>query len=116
VVDDPASVLPRAPLVRAVAAPRDGVLARLDARAVGDAAVALGAGRQRKGDAVDPAVGVVLAAKMGQRVHAGEALAWLHARDEAGASAAAERFLAGVTIADRTNGAGDGHTEVEILA
>jgi len=100
VVEDPAGVLPQAPLERAVAAPRAGVLARLDARAVGDAAVALGAGRQRKGDAVDPAVGVVLAVKVGQVVDAGEPLAWLHARDEAGAAAAAERLLAGASIVD----------------
>ncbi len=77
VVDDP-SRLPRAAQVLAVAAPRAGVVEALDAEAVGLAAMALGAGRARVEDRVDPAVGVVLVKKVGDRVEAGEPLCLVH--------------------------------------
>jgi len=76
---DPAAELPVAPHTELVAAPRSGVLAAVDALAVGTAAWRLGAGRNRKEDAVDPAAGVVLAAGLGERVEAGQPLAVLHA-------------------------------------
>ncbi len=81
-VDDPTR-LPRAPLVAPLLAPRSGYVAKVDAREVGFTVVDLGGGRAKKGDPVDPAVGVVLAArgKVGGRVEAGEPLLWVHARD-----------------------------------
>ena len=57
VVDDPHAVLPAAPVVLPIEADRDGTLAGMDAEAIGTASVALGAGRIRKGDPIDPAVG-----------------------------------------------------------
>ena len=57
--------MPLAPLRHVVAAPRSGYLAALDAGLVGRAAVALGAGRTRVEDEVDPAVGATLQAKPG---------------------------------------------------
>jgi thymidine phosphorylase len=57
------------------------VLTRLDAFAVGVAAWRLGAGRARKEDAVSAAAGVVLFAKPGDAVRAGEPLLELHADD-----------------------------------
>lgn len=85
VVSDP-DLLPRAPIVREVSPGAEGArwVAGLDARGVGDAALALGAGRRAKGDPVDPAVGVVLRAKVGDRVAPGEPLAEVHARTEEG--------------------------------
>jgi thymidine phosphorylase len=71
----------------------------VDARAVAHAALALGAGRRAKGDAVDPAVGVVTAVRTGERVGRGDRLAEIHARDAAAADAAAERVAAAVPIA-----------------
>lgn len=85
--------LPRAPVQRTVRAPRSGYVAGVDAREVGLTAVALGAGRERKGDAVDPSVGVVLAAKVGDRPAEGDVLATIHARTEADAERAEERLL-----------------------
>jgi pyrimidine-nucleoside phosphorylase len=97
VVDDPNGVLPAAPVRREVPASRDGWLAAVDAEAVGRAAMALGAGRVRKGDPVDPAVGVELFPKVGDAIRAGDVVARVHARDEDGAAAAAERVLAAMT-------------------
>jgi pyrimidine-nucleoside phosphorylase len=86
--------LPTAPVVRIVEASREGALAGIDAREVGLAVVALGGGRQRKGEAIDPAVGVVLHDKIGDRVAAGAPLFTVHAADEDAARAAEERLLA----------------------
>jgi pyrimidine-nucleoside phosphorylase/thymidine phosphorylase len=76
-VDDPAR-LPRAPRKREVGAPADGVVQAIDAEAVGLAAMALGAGRARIEDRVDPAAGIVLRRKVGDPVERGEPLAVLH--------------------------------------
>ncbi|HEX2191208.1 MAG TPA: thymidine phosphorylase [Longimicrobiaceae bacterium] len=94
VVDDPDAVLPRAPVVRGVVSDAEGDrwVAALDARGVGVAALELGAGRRVKTDPVDPAVGVVLRARIGDRVGPGEPLAEVHARTEAGWEAAAARL------------------------
>ena len=81
-------------------APRDGVVARVGALAVGIAALELGAGRRTKADAIDHAVGVLCFAKRGDTVLAGDDLAEVHARDEASAAAAAEAVLAAYAIAD----------------
>lgn len=106
VVDAPDRFLPHAPVVLGITAPHAGWVTGLDARAVGEAAVDLGAGRRRKGDAIDPAVGVLLHVKMGDRVDAGVPLAELHARDLAGAEAAAARVRAAYRIEDDDSKAG----------
>jgi len=95
-VDDP-SLLPHAPVVEQVPAPRSGYVAGIDAREVGLISVDLGAGRARKGEPIDPAVGIVLGTKAGNWVTAGEALFIIHARDRATAFAACERLLAAYT-------------------
>jgi pyrimidine-nucleoside phosphorylase len=80
---DQRSALRRARLQRTVLADRDGYIARLDALTVAHAATALGAGRERKGDPIDLSVGLVLQAKLGDRVRRGDPLLVLHANDEA---------------------------------
>ncbi len=79
-IDDP-SRLPRAPRVIPVPAPAAGVVEAVDAEAIGLAAMALGAGRARVEDRIDPAVGVVLRRKVGERVEAGEPLCDVHRGD-----------------------------------
>jgi thymidine phosphorylase len=54
------------------------VVEAVDAEAVGLAAMALGAGRSRVEDAVDPAAGIELWKRVGDRVEAGEPLAAMH--------------------------------------
>ena len=95
VVDD-ASRLPAAPHRHVYKAARAGFVTALDAGLVGRASVMLGAGRDRAEDPVDPAVGIVLLAKPGQQVSAGDGVLELHYRDRTRldqALALAERAL-----------------------
>jgi pyrimidine-nucleoside phosphorylase len=100
-VADDLSLLPQAPSTLEVEAPRDGWLAAVDAEAVGRVAAALGAGRQRKDDDIDPAVAVELSAKLGDKVEAGQLIGRILARDEGAARSAAEGLLAALRWSDR---------------
>ncbi len=71
--------LPRAKLIEAVESPRSGYLEQIHARIVAETAVTLGAGRAKKGDPVDHAVGIVVHHKVGDRVAKGEPLFSIHA-------------------------------------
>lgn len=93
--------LPAAPLQAPAPAPSAGCIKEIDARALGEAAVVLGAGRAKKGDAVDPAVGITLLRKVGDRVERGEPLAVIHARSQAAAEAAAARAVAAIQTSDQ---------------
>jgi len=93
VADDP-SRLPRAPLEGILKATGDGFLAEVDALQVGHAAMLLGAGRQKKGDAVDPGAGLLLARKVGEEVRRGEPLATLYSSHAEGLERALQ-FLHG---------------------
>jgi pyrimidine-nucleoside phosphorylase len=86
--DPDRSVLPRTGIVRPVPAPATGFVQAIATADVGLVAVHLGAGRLRKEDAIDHAVGVVCLAKRGDRVEAGAPLAEVHARDEEAAARA----------------------------
>jgi pyrimidine-nucleoside phosphorylase len=77
-VDHP-DLLPQASLVEQVNAPREGYLAGIDARVVGEASVDLGAGRVKKGDPIDPAVGFIIHHKVGDLIKSGELLFTVHA-------------------------------------
>ncbi|MEU4540674.1 thymidine phosphorylase [Streptosporangium sp. NPDC023825] len=80
---DPDALLPRAAETMEVTAPSSGVLSRLDAYGVGLAAWRLGAGRERKEDPVSFGAGIVLHAKPGDLVRAGQPLMTLHADETA---------------------------------
>ena len=92
--------LPQAREVLPVPAKRSGYLSRMDAEQIGSAAVLLGAGRNRKEDAIDYAAGIVLEKKTGDRVEQGDVLAWLHTDQPEAARAAAERYQAALRITD----------------
>ena len=100
VADDPWSVLPRAAVVQPVLSDRAGTLATVDAEALGQASVALGAGRMRKGDPIDPSVGIVMRAKLGQHVDHGSSIGEVHAADPAAADHATAAILAALTFAE----------------
>jgi pyrimidine-nucleoside phosphorylase len=99
VVDDYAR-LPTAPGRHLVRAPRAGYLTRLEAELVGRASIALGAGRNRVDDAIDPAVGALVLKKPGEVVAAGEPVVELHYRRAADVPAAEALVLRALDIAD----------------
>jgi len=100
VVDDPWSVLPRARVVRPIVGDREGVLTTVDAEAIGRASGELGAGRRRKGDDVDPAVGIVFRPKIGDRLRRGDEIGAVYARDEDAAAEAAASVLDAIALTE----------------
>ena len=76
-IDDP-SRLPRAPRVETLLARRSGYVADIAADHIGIASVRLGAGREKKGDPIDHRTGIVLHAKVGDRVERGQPYAEVH--------------------------------------
>ena len=76
--------LPVSDQVREVAAPEGGYVARFGASSVGRAALALGAGREKKGDEVDPGAGVEMLVKVGGRIEKGEPVARLYGERNTG--------------------------------
>jgi len=102
VVDDPA-VLPQARACELFAAPRRGLVARVEPKAVGRGIIALGGGRTRMEDAVDPTVGFVITAKPGDWVEAGEPLATIFARDRAGVEVGQAALRTAIVIADEAD-------------
>lgn len=100
--------LPRAPVRVVVPSARGGYVSACDAFDLGLAAVALGAGRSRADDRVDPRVGIELCKKPGDRVERGEPLAFLHAAKRPGLEPLLER----VRDAFRVGGRALGKTEL----
>lgn len=91
-VDQP-QLLPTAQIQQEVAAPRTGWITEMDTAGIGNAAQILGAGRSKKGESIDLAVGLEILAKTGDHVEAGQPLAILHANSQAAADAAAKSLL-----------------------
>jgi len=77
------SRLPRAAEQVSVAAPQSGFVSAIKTENIGRAAALLGAGRQVKDDTIDPAVGLLVSRKIGERVEAGESLVILHVNSRA---------------------------------
>jgi pyrimidine-nucleoside phosphorylase len=97
VLDDP-DRLPRASVTRVVESDSAGHVAAMDTRALGEAAVALGAGRAELGAVIDPRVGFVLEVQANAEVGPGQPLAVVHAADDAGADRAAAALRAAIRI------------------
>lgn len=100
VIDDPAGVLPSAPVVVPIEADRTGTVASMATEEIGLASGALGAGRLRKGDRIDPAVGIVVRCKVGDELEAGAPIGAVHARDDGAARDAARRVLDAIVLGD----------------
>jgi pyrimidine-nucleoside phosphorylase len=102
VVDDPA-ILPQAGAVEVFRAPRSGVVAAVAPRRIGRAIIELGGGRVTIEDQIDPSVGFVITVKPGDPVRAGDPVASVFARDDAGAAGALSALAEAISIGD------DGH-------
>lgn len=98
-VEDP-ELLPSAPVVIELLATRVGYLQAIDGQALGQAVNELGGGRSRKEDTIDPAVGLVLHIRVGDKVERDQPLLAVHAASEADAARVAPRLLAAYTIGD----------------
>ena len=98
VVDDPAGVLPVAPVVVPIAADRAGTVASMATEEIGLASGALGAGRAHKGDRIDPAVGIVVRCKIGDALEVGEPIGEVHARNDDAAGEAVRRVLDAIVL------------------
>lgn len=89
-----------APFSREVCAPRAGFVTRMDAEAIGEVSVVLGAGRETKESVIDPAAGLILHRKYGDAVQAGESLATLCTSRQETLAEAAQRYGAAITIGE----------------
>lgn len=99
-LDNPGKYLAKAPVVRAVHA--RGVVAAVDACAIGNAIIELGGGRRQVGETLDLSVGFSDIAGIGTELAADTPLALVHAADEADADRAAECLLDAVTTGEST--------------
>jgi pyrimidine-nucleoside phosphorylase len=98
-VDAP-ELLPKARCIETIGAPQDGYVQGIHALEVGQSVMALGGGREKKGDPIDLTVGVEILRKVGERVTSGEPLFTVHANDEAKLETAAARIRAAHTFAN----------------
>jgi thymidine phosphorylase len=104
-LDGPADVfcaarqLPPAPVQRVLRATHGGVLAAMNTRAIGHAVVALGGGRTRASDPIDPRVGLSGCLPLGRAVQAGEPLLRVHAASDAAADEALATLGRLITVA-----------------
>jgi pyrimidine-nucleoside phosphorylase len=92
-VDDP-TAFPQAKFKAVVVASQSGFVSKVHARLVGEAAVALGAGRTKKGEAIDHAVGFLIHHKVGDRVEPGQPLFTVHANDPSRLAVARDAVMA----------------------
>ena len=99
-IDDPER-LPKAKTVEDVLSPRSGWLSEVHARIIGETSVSLGAGRQRKEDAIDHSVGIICHHKVGERVEQNERLFTIHARSHEEAQLAQTRLIESVSWSDQ---------------
>ena len=85
--------LPHTDLVAELPSPRTGYVTGIDPLVIAQAAAELGAGRTQKGDAIDPAVGIVMQIKIGDLVRSGESLLVLHCRSREQLAPLGDRLL-----------------------
>ena len=99
-VEDP-SVLPQALAVEVYAAPRTGVVQRVEPRTIGRAIIALGGGRRTVDDTIDPTVGFVITVKPGDKVLEGEPIASVFAKDADGIRTGFDALKQAIVIGDK---------------
>jgi pyrimidine-nucleoside phosphorylase len=87
---DKFELLPNATGMREVASPRGGYVSSINAEDIGAASNMIGAGRDKKEDSIDPAVGIILEVKAGEKVDAGSVLCRLYYTKEDRVEEAAE--------------------------
>ena len=99
-VIEASELLPQAGDVEVFRASRDGVVAQVAPRRIGQGIIELGGGRRTIEDRIDPAVGFVIPVKPGDRVRAGEPLASVFARDREGIEAGLATLREAIVVGD----------------
>ena len=100
VCDDPGSFLPLVRETVKVESPRSGFITQVDTTEIGHAIAAIGGGRVRIEDTVDPTVGFTSELKLGDQVRAGDAIGTVYCADSSAAAEAARRIQAAYHIGD----------------
>jgi pyrimidine-nucleoside phosphorylase len=100
VCDDPAAFLPLVSQTVKVESPRSGFITRVDTTEIGHAIAAIGGGRVRIEDTIDPTVGFTSELKIGDRIKAGEALGVVYCANSSTSDDAARRIQAAYHIGD----------------
>ncbi len=98
-VDEP-DLLPTAQIIETVPAPQSGYLAKVQTDQIGMAVVTLGGGREKKGDAIDHAVGLVMSCKVGDFIEAGQPLFTIHANAPDRYDSAKQQALDALTFSE----------------
>lgn len=98
-IDDPKR-LPAASIIKIMAASSSGYVGQVAAEQIGLAAFELGAGREKKGDPIDLAVGLEVHVKVGDRVEQGAPLVTIHANSEAHIAPCIARIEQAITFSD----------------
>ena len=98
-VDDP-NLLVRTKRIVPIYKDRKGYIKKLDAKSIGLAALLLGAGREKAGDTVDPAVGILMKKRCGDRIEKDEPIAYMYVNDETNLDEAVSKLVNAVSVAD----------------
>ena len=99
-IDDP-TLLPQAQYRHTVTAPQTGVIAGIQTGKIGWATVDLGAGRRKKSDKLDYAVGLIMPAKIGDKLTKGDPIATIYANDETKIPTAEQQILQAIEWSDK---------------
>lgn len=100
VCDDPAAFLPLVSETIKVESPRSGFITRVDTTEIGHAIAAIGGGRVRIEDKIDPTVGFTSELKIGDKVQAGDAIGVVYCADSAAGKEAAQRIQVAYHVGD----------------
>ena len=100
VCDEPDGFLPLVSDSLKVKSPRSGFITTVDTTDIGHTIAAIGGGRVRIDDRIDPTVGFVAERKLGEHIHAGDTLGVVYCADAAKAREAAKRIGAAYHVAD----------------
>ena len=99
-IDNP-NLFKKAKYILPVVSDKTGYIKKLDAKMVGEISVALGAGRIKKEDKIDEAVGIIFKKKIGDKVEVGDILGYIHANDEKKGKNAVNVLLASYEISSK---------------
>lgn len=92
--------LPKAKQIEIIRAEKSGYIKAINAQNVGEACVMLGGGRSKKGDLIDPAVGVMVHAKIGDKVELGQTIFEVHINKPEVIQESIDKLKAAIDIAD----------------